>query len=268
MTNSDAPDIKVEITTEGIGRITFNRPEVANAVRPKTMREFCEAVDAYVSDNAVKAIVVTGEGTNFAAGADFAYLESLLSLQTESVNTNLYTYFKGAVERLWKSPKPTVAAVNGAAITVGCEIALACDARVASAHSRFGENWLYLGLMPPLGGAVLLPRMVGMTHAKRMILEAHIADGKEAMQIGLVDELVDDRHILARAEERALAMATFPPQAFASAKAALHRGFESTMEHEWVANVLNQAMLIGTEDFRQRVRSRLEAMKAKKKSEK
>ncbi|MDB5575580.1 MAG: enoyl-CoA hydratase/isomerase family protein [Bradyrhizobium sp.] len=249
-------DIRYETTLEGIGRITITRPEVANAVRPATMEALCAAIDACLADDSVRAIVLTGEGRNFAAGADFDYLRGLFDVETGDVRANLYAWFRGAAERLWRSPKPTVAAVRGAAITVGCELALVCDARVASARSRFGEIWLHLGLIPPLGGAVLLPRIVGLTHAKRMILEAAVIDGTEALAIGLVDELVDDDAILARAEQRALAMAAFPPAAFAAAKAALHRGFESTMDHEWNSNVLQQAMLIGTEEFRAAVRAR------------
>jgi enoyl-CoA hydratase/carnithine racemase len=133
---------------------------------------------------------------------------------------------------------------------------LACDARVASARSRFGEIWLQLGLIPPLGGTVLLPRIVGLTWAKRMILEAEVIDGATALAIGLVDELVEDDAIVARAGARALAMAEFPPEAFAAAKAALHRGFESTMAREWEANVLRQAQLIGSPAFRARVEAR------------
>jgi len=250
------PEVLVEILDNGIGRVSFNRPDSANAVFPALMKALCEALDRVIADDAVKAIVVTGRGRNFAAGADFSFLQDLLDSRTEGVNQSLYTWFKGSVERLWKCPKPTVAAVNGAAITVGCEITLACDARVASARSRFGENWLQLGLIPPLGGAVLLPRLIGLTHAKRMVLEAQMIGGEEALRIGLVDELVDDDAILARAEERALAMASLPPAAFAAAKAALHRGFESSMETEWVANVLNQAVLIGSDDFKRQVAAR------------
>jgi enoyl-CoA hydratase/carnithine racemase len=240
----------------GIGRISLNRPDSANAVFPALMRALCGAIDRCIGDDAVKAIVITGKGHNFAAGADFAFLQDLLDSRTEGVNQSLYTWFKGAVERLWKCPKPTVAAVNGAAITVGCEITLACDARVASPRSRFGENWLQLGLIPPLGGAVLLPRIVGLMHAKRMVLEAQMIGGEEALRIGLVDELVDDAAILPRAEERALAMASLPPAAFAAAKAALHRSFESSMETEWVTNVLNQAVLIGAPEFKAQVAAR------------
>jgi enoyl-CoA hydratase/carnithine racemase len=252
-------EIQTALTETGVARILINRPEVANAVGPPTMEALCKAIDEAVANPEARAIVIGGVGRNFAAGADFGFLEDLLVAQTGGVNDSLYAWFKGTTERLWKSPKPTVAAVGGAAITVGCEITLACDARVASKRSRFGENWLQIGLIPPLGGAVLLPRIVGLTHAKRMILEAQIIGGEEALRIGLVDELVEDDAILARAEERALAMAALPPRAFAAAKAAIHRGFESTMEQEWTTNVLSQAVLIGGDDFREQVKIRLEA---------
>lgn len=250
-------DISSEVTHEGIGRIAFARPAVSNAIRPETMQALCEAIDAHVADPHVRAIVLTGEGRNFAAGADFEWLGRLVSEGAGNVGEDLYTWFKGAAERLWNCPKPTVAAVNGAAITVGCELALVCDARVATPRSRFGETWFNVGLIPPLGGTVLLPRFVGLAWAKRMILEAEIVDGGKALEIGLVDELVDEDELRARAEQRALRMAAAPPAAFAAAKAAIHRGIESGMEREWALNVPTQAMLIASEEFRERVHARL-----------
>lgn len=250
-------DIISEVTSEGIGRIAFARPTVSNAVRPKTMQSLCEAIDAAIADPEVRAIVLTGQGKNFAAGADFEWLRELLDKGADGVGDELYAWFKGAAERLWKCPKPTVAAVNGAAITVGCELALVCDARVATPRSRFGETWFNVGLIPPLGGTVLLPRFVGLAWAKRMILEAEIVDGAKALEIGLVDELVDEDQLLASAEERALRMASAPPAAFAAAKAALHRGIESTMAQEWELNISTQANLLASDAFRERVEARL-----------
>ncbi len=249
-------DIHTQISAAGIGRITFARPEVSNAIRPETMKALCEAIDALAADPAIRALVLTGEGRNFAAGADFQWLKKLLEEGTADVRGDLYKWFKGAAERLWKCPKPTVAAVNGAAITVGCELALVCDVRVAAPSSRFGETWFDVGLMPPLGGTVLLPRFVGLAWAKRMILEAEIVDGAKALEIGLVDELVDEGALLERAEQRALVMASAPPAAFAAAKAALHRGIESTMEQEWAVNVPKQAELIASDAFRARIEAR------------
>ena len=238
-------DISSDINAEGVGRISFARPEVSNAVRPETMRALCETIDAFTADPQVRAIILTGVGRNFAAGADFEWLGTLLRAGPEEVSKNLYAWFRGAAERIWKCPKPTVAAVNGAAITVGCELALVCD------------TWFNVGLMPPLGGTLLLPRFVGLAWAKRMILEAEIVDGAKALEIGLVDELVDEDLLLARAEERALAMAGAPPAAFAAAKAAIHRGIESTMEQEWARNIPTQAELIASEAFRALVEAKL-----------
>ncbi len=250
-------DIQCEISSDGIGKILFSRPEVANAVRPEMMQALCEVIDTYANDKAVRAIVLTGKGKNFAAGADFLWLKDLLEKDEEEIGASLYALFKGAAERLWRCPKPTVAAVNGAAITVGCELALCCDARVASVSSRFGETWFHVGLMPPLGGTVLLPRIVGLGWAKKMILEAEIIEGPKALEIGLVDELVEEVDLRSRAEQRALGMANFPPAAFAAAKAALHRGIESTMEREWKTNVQQQARLLVSDAFRDSVRDRL-----------
>jgi enoyl-CoA hydratase/carnithine racemase len=246
-----------EVTDAGIARLAFARPAVANAVDPATMRALCDAIDACIADPQVRAIILTGQGRNFAAGADFGWLGELLGATEPDVADSLYRWFQGAAQRLWNCPKPIVAAVNGAAITIGCELALVCDARVATPRSRFGETWLDLGLIPPLGGTLLLSRFVGLAWAKRMILEAEMIDGATALEIGLVDELVEEDQLLARAEERALRMASAPPAAFAAAKAAIHRGIASTMEEEWARNVPTQASLITSDAFRERVEARL-----------
>jgi enoyl-CoA hydratase/carnithine racemase len=253
LVNLKAQDIELTIT-DSIGWICFNRPAVSNAVRPQTMRELCDAIDECTANAGIRAVVVSGNGRHFAAGADFDFLEELTKARTEETKDSLYEWFVGAARRLWRCPKPTVAAVNGVAVTVGCEIALACDLRIVSEKAVFHQSWLRLGLLPPLGGAVLLPRIVGLARATEMILDAKPVGGREAVEIGLASELVSAEMLRARAAERALALAAHPPRAYRSAKEALHRPFEADMEREWQANVLAQSLLIGSEEFRIRVR--------------
>jgi enoyl-CoA hydratase/carnithine racemase len=248
-----ADEVEV-IILDGIGWVAFNRPHASNAVRPETLRQLCMALDTLSADDSVRAIVLTGNGRHFAAGADFAWLEELLETKAEEIRDSLYQWFVGAARRLWRCPKPTIAAVNGAAVTVGCELSLVCDVRLASESTVFHESWLKLGLLPPLGGAVLLPRLIGLGRASEMILDARPVRGAEAVQIGLASELVDPDQLRLRATERAQALLQFPARSYRLAKEALRRPLDADMEREWQANVMAQSLLLSTDEFRRRVR--------------
>lgn len=232
-----------------VGWIRINRPEHRNAVRPETLGEICRAVDALTADAGVRALVLAGEGKHFSAGADFAFLESLKTTPAPQVKEHIYARFQGAARRLYHCPKPTIAAVSGAAITVGCELSLACDFRVAAEGALFQESWIRLGLIPPLGGLFLLPRLVGAGPAAEIVLTGRAVQAEEALRIGLVSELVQPESLRGRAQAFAEELAALPPLAYAAAKQGLRRGAESSMEKEWEANVLAQAMLLGTCDF-------------------
>src|SRR5262249_15882350 len=113
--------------SDAIGWITLDRATVSNAVCPDTMREICGALDAFVADPAVLGIAVTADGDHFLAGGDFGFLEEIAADGTSmSAYTSVYTHFQGVARRLFRCGKPTLAAISGAAITVGCEISLAC----------------------------------------------------------------------------------------------------------------------------------------------
>ena len=154
-------DISVERREDGVGIICIDRPDRNNAVRAATFESVCNVLDEFVQDDGIRAIVFGATGRHFIPGADLAYLETLKSATASEVQNNIYGLFQGATRRLYNCPKPTVAAVQGAAVTVGCEIAISCDFRVVSERALFQESWIKLGLMPPLGGTFLLPRLVG-----------------------------------------------------------------------------------------------------------
>ena len=139
--------------------------------------------------------------------------------------------------------------MHGAAVTVGCELALACDFRVVSDSAFFQESWIKLGLMPPLGGLFLLPRMVGLGRAAQMALRGEAVKAERAVEIGLASEKVGEEALRPRALELAGELAALPPLAYAAIKEALHRGLETSMDAEWSANVARQAVLLSTQDF-------------------
>jgi len=245
-------DIRCEVA-EGAGIISFNRPESSNALRLQTLKELCQALDELASDEQVRVVILRGEGKHFSAGADFAFLDYLIEIPATAVKDDIYRYFQGAAKRLYHCEKPTIALVSGAAVTVACELSLACDFRLISPNAMFQESWITLGLMPPLGGLFLLPRMVGLGRAKEMVLRGERIDAEKALAIGLASEVIEVDQLDARGLALAKELSSLSPIAYRSVKEALHRGLETTMASEWSTNALNQALLIGTEHFRNMV---------------
>lgn len=240
------------VTTRNcVGTIAIHRPDANNACRAETMDEIARAVAGLASDPEVKAIVLTSDGKHFVTGAEFSFLQALSVTPALQVKDKVYTSFQGAARALWSCPKPTLAAFSGAAVTVGCELALVCDFRIVSDTAFFQESWIKLGLIPPLGGMMLLPRLVGLGPAMDMILRGRAIKAEEALRLGLVSEVVGTGEIAARRQAFGEELAAVAPQAYAVAKQGIHRGLESTMDKEWAANVLAQSILLGSDDFKE-----------------
>jgi enoyl-CoA hydratase/carnithine racemase len=246
------PDVTTRI--EGaVGILSFNRPGRANAVRAQTLQQVCAALDAFQQDSAVASVVLRGEGKHFCAGADVEFLDALITTAPLEIHRQVYAHFQGAARRLFHFTKPTVALVSGAAVTVGCELALACDFRLVSATASFQESWIKLGLIPPLGGLFLLPRFLGLARAKQMVLRAEALDANTAVSLGLALEVVPREELEARGLALAQELARLPALAYAAAKAGMHAALEGTLDAQWSANVLVQAALLGSEDFKEGV---------------
>lgn len=234
-----------------VGTIAIDRPEANNAVSATTMDEIAAAVAELTADPEVRALVLTSTGKHFVAGAEFGFLQDLSTTPSLTVKDKVYTSFQGAARALYHCPKPTLAAFSGAAVTVGCELAVACDFRIVGETAFFQESWIKLGILPPLGGMMLLPRLVGLGLATDMVLRGRAVKAEEALRAGLVHEVVPVDALAQRRQAFAVELAALAPQAYAAAKQGLHRGLESTMEKEWAANVLAQSLLLGSDDFKE-----------------
>lgn len=245
---TDQEPVTVELR-DGIAILRFNRPEISNAASPPLMKRLCERLDEVIQDPAVSAIVLAHEGRHFVAGADFAFLEEKRSAAVPEIRDEIYRWFQGAAKRIHLCPKPVVAAVGGAAITVGFELAIAADFRIVTEKAMFQQSWLKLGLIGPLGSTKLLPAMVGWQMAKDIMLRMRAVRGKQAVEIGLATELVAEEEREARAIALARELADLPPLAFRAMKEGLWQGLQSSFEDCWGLAVVNQAMLLGTEDF-------------------
>jgi len=212
--------VSVRALDEGRVRVlALDRPEVRNALNAALRTDLIEALHAAEADESVGAVVLTGEGKCFAAGAD---LKELLARGSEEQRDFLRPpHIYSVVEGL---AKPVVAAVNGHALGAGLELATACDARIAHPAAKLGQPEIHLALIPGGGGTQRLVRLIGSGQAARLVLTGDPVTAAEALAMGLVDEVAEDP--VGRAVALAAAMARHDPRALAEAKRALRTALE------------------------------------------
>jgi enoyl-CoA hydratase len=210
---------------DGVATLVVNRPERRNALNTAVRREIADVLDALRDDDAVRVVVFTGAGEKaFIAGADIGEFAERTALEQRAtmVSARVYDVIAGY-------PKPTIAMIHGYCLGGGCELAIACDLRIADRSARFGQPEIKLGLLPGGGGTQRLPRLVGFGRAMRMILTGEMIDAAEADRIGLVDWLVDDDQLQARTTEIATTLAAYSPVALALIKESVRAAFEMPM---------------------------------------
>jgi enoyl-CoA hydratase len=213
---------------------TLNRPDALNALNTATLEAICARCDAAAADPALRAVVLTGAGRAFAAGADIGEMRGQSPAQAEAFS-RLGHRATAALEAL---AVPTIAAVNGFALGGGCELALACDWIYASQKARFGQPEVGLGLIPGFGGTSRLVRRVGAAWAKEMVLTGEPLKADAALRIGLVNRVFPPEELLSAAVEVGEIVAAKGPVAVAQAKRVIQEGQGADVR---VAHALEQA---------------------------
>jgi enoyl-CoA hydratase/carnithine racemase len=216
--------IRLEVD-DGVGTIRLDRPPM-NALDAQVRGELRAAAAEAAERREVRAVVVYGGEKVFAAGADIKELAELSYAEMVDRSGPLQAAF-AAVARI---PKPTVAAVTGYALGGGCELALACDIRVAADDARLGQPEILLGLIPGAGGTQRLSRLVGPAKAKELIFTGRFVGAEEAMSIGLVDRVVPAAEVYAAARDWAAQFASGPAYALRAAKEAIDRGLGADLD--------------------------------------
>lgn len=204
--------VRTEIR-EGVGIVTLAAPDRRNAFDLTMCEEVVAAVDALEADDAVGALIVTGEPPAFCAGADLSQLGA-------SQREGLLTIYEGFL-RFARSPLPTIAAVNGAAVGAGMNLALACDVRIAGESARFDTRFLQLGIHPGGGHTWMMRRIAGPQATAATVLFGEILDGREAERVGLAWRCVPDDDLLATARTLAERAASGPPELVRRIKATI-----------------------------------------------
>src|SRR5918995_6948992 len=174
-------------TNSDIAIIQINRPEVLNALDEEVVTELCTAIDIAGADNKIKVIIITGTGErSFSAGGDIRYVVNIDSTQAE----RYATFIHNLLNKIENLEKPVIAAINGYALGGGCQIALACDIRIASSNAKIGQTEVTIGVPPGWGGTQRLSRIVGPAKAKELIYTGKMITTEEAEQVGLVNKVV------------------------------------------------------------------------------
>ncbi len=221
----------------------------SNAIRPETAHQISGEIASLELDDSIRAIILGHAGKHFVGGADFTFLESLKTASDNTIREEIYGSFQGLTRRLYRCRKPTVAAIAGAAVTIGCEAAIACDFRIVTKDARFQESWIRLGLMPPLGGLKTLPALVGYGLASDMVLRGRAVGGEEAVQCGLAHMLVSPEELDNAAITLATELAQAAPLAYAAAKENLRRGLDRDLDDVLRIGIDVQTTLIKSDDF-------------------
>jgi len=247
-------DLRVERDVDGVGRIVLDRPEAKNALTIGMRDGIIEAVREFRIDPKVRAVLITGEGDAFCAGMDLS--ASTVSqagkpgfnarTTSEALRTGVQTF----IRELWELDKPTIAAVNGAAVGPGAHLALACDFVLVHPRTRFMWSFAKWGLVADAGGAYLLPRLVGLPKAKAMVMLGEGATGAEAVDLGLAYRCVDDpEQLLPESIAIARKLAAGPTRSLGLSKRLLNASFESDLSSSLELEAHFQALATSSPDL-------------------
>jgi enoyl-CoA hydratase len=238
-----------------VGLITLNRPQAMNALNNQLMREVMEALEGFDQDDSVGAMVITGSGKAFAAGAD------IKEMADQSMQQMMDRDHVAVFDRIRTIQKPVIAAVSGWALGAGCEVAMSCDMIVASESARFGQPEITIGVIPGAGGTQRLTRAVGKAIAMEMILNNRTLTAQEAHQFGLVNRVVSADGYLDEALKLADEIASRAPLAVRAAKRMVDQAHEQTLTEGLEAEKQEFYKLFASQDQKEGMQAFIEKRK-------
>ena len=231
-----------------LATITLDRPKVLNALNSETIGELSQAIEDVAADASIRAVLLTGAGGRaFAAGADIREIAAMSGAEARALAQRGQAVFR----RIETLAKPVIACIQGFALGGGCELALACAMRIAAEDARLGQPEVKLGLLTGYGGSQRLPRLVWRSAAVKLLLTGAIIDAREALRIGLVDEVVPAAELMARGEALAKEIAGNAPLAIAETLRAVDAGLDVTLEAGLAMEAESFGRLAATADVRE-----------------
>jgi len=241
--------VKLEIGEGGVARLTLNSPQTRNSLHLEMAKDLNEAMDFLHGRQDIKALVLTGEGKAFSSGGD---LREMLERKMEMVEAyEMVKSYYPFLEKLTNLPLPVIAAVNGAAVGAGFNVALACDIIYASTEAIFSQGFVLVGLTPDMGGTYYLPRIAGLHRAKELVFTGRQISAHEAMEMGIVNRVLDPERLMPEANTLAEKLATGPNVALKLAKTLLNESHKRDLKEALEVEALCQATCFQTEDHKE-----------------
>lgn len=243
-------------TDGAVVTITLDRPDARNAYSAAMVTSLVAALDAAEADASVRCIVLTGEGKSFHAGGDLKAMRAASGMFEGGPLALRRQYVDGiqrVPRRIAACDKPIIAAINGAAIGAGLDLACMCDLRVAAKGAKMGSTFVKVGLVPGDGGAYFLARVVGFSRALELVLTGRLVDADEALRIGLVTDVVERDGLLPAALELAQTIAANAPLAVQMTKRAAYRSWDADVDTALELAATYQGMVQNTEDHKRAV---------------
>jgi len=225
--------------------LTINRPKALNALNSDTLSEMSTVLDELGRDSSVKVVILTGSGEKaFIAGADISQMKDFNAME----GRRFAQLGQATFRKLELLPQPVIAAINGFALGGGCELAMACDIRIASENAKFGQPEVTLGLTAGFGGTQRLPRLVSTGIASELLFTGDIIDANEAYRIGLVNKLYSLENLMGEALKLAQRIAGRAPAAVQLSKSAIQRGINMDMDSAQAYEAEVFALTFSTQD--------------------
>jgi enoyl-CoA hydratase/carnithine racemase len=253
--------------TGDIAVLTLNRPQAMNALgEPGDGDQVVTACDAINQDRSIRCAILTGAGKAFSAGGNVKAMQNRTGAfggAPMNVRDGYRSNVHRIVNALFNLEVPLIAAVNGAAIGLGCDVACMADIRISSETAKFGVTFLKLGLIPGDGGAWLLPRVVGFSRACELLFTGDVIDAKQALEWGLVSRVVPADQLMSEAQALAERIAKQPPHALRLAKTLLRQGQSASYQSVMEMSAAAQALMHHTEDHEEGVAAILEKREPK-----
>jgi len=254
--------VRADEEVDGLWWVTLDRPEARNAYSEAMVDELVAAFDQLEGDDAVRCVAVTGAGKAFSAGGDLKLMlahEGMFEGDARGLRARYMMGIQRVPRRLARFGKPVIAAINGAAIGAGLDLACMCDLRVATRKAKLGSTFVKVGLVPGDGGAYFLARTIGFPKALEMVLTGRLVQGDEALQLGLVHSLAEDADaLLADVRARATVLCGLPPVALSLAKSAAYRSWDLPLDGALELAATYQGVAQNTADHDEAVRAFLE----------
>jgi enoyl-CoA hydratase/carnithine racemase len=243
---------------EGIGTITLNRPKMMNALNSRVFRELGHILVEIERDDSIAVVIITGGEKFFAAGADITEISGI------STPIDAHDFLKepqAVFNKIENLEKPIIAAVGGLALGGGCELAMACDLRIAAENASFGQPEIKIGVIPGGGGTQRLPRIVGVTKAKEILFTGDFIDASEAYRIGLVNKVIPVASLMDEARKMALKIARQPRLALKMTKLAINGGMNMELKSAIAYEARCSEILFSTEDQKEGMKAFIEKRK-------